>query len=348
MRIVVDVSPLALPRTGIGNYIRGSLAGLAEAAGDQHEVVAFAPTGPRGLRAIPAALAGIPVERKLVFLPLARAWRMAWSRLGRPPVERVVGRLDAFHFSDWMYPPQSGGVRSTTIHDLIPLRFPGDVHSRTRALHLPKYRNAARTCDLIFVNSRFTAGEVVDLLGVAEERVRVAHPGVDAVFGPEGGRSDLGRPYILAIDAPDPRKNLQTLVAAHRLLADPPALALAGAERPGEHVPLGYLADEELARCYRGASVFVYPSRFEGFGMPIVEAMASGTPVVASSHPSLDEACGDAALRADPDSPDEFAAAIEQAQADPGELVRRGLEHARGFTWQRAGRIQLEALVEAA
>ena len=342
MRIVVDVSPLALPRTGIGNYVRGSLVGLAHAAGGEHEIVAFAPTGPRGLRAIPRALDGIPVQRRLLVLPLARAWRTAWSRLGRPAVERVVGRLDAFHFSDWMYPSQRGGVRATTIHDLIPLRFPSGVHPRTRALHVPKYENAARTCDLIFVNSRFTGREVVELLGVAEERVRVAPPGVDAVFRPEGERADLGRPYVLGIQAPDPRKNVETLVAAHRLLDDRLRLALVGADG------LGYLSDVDLARHYRGATVFAYPSRFEGFGMPIVEAMACGTPVVASSHPSLDEACGDAAIRFDPDSPEELAAAIERAQEGRDELVTRGLDHARGFTWERAGRVQLDALVEAA
>jgi len=336
VRIVFDVSPLALPLTGIGNYHRGSLAGLAEAAGEEHEILAFAPTGPRGLRVIPRALVDIPVERKLLFLPLARLWRNAWSRTGWPPLERVVGRFDAFHFSDWMFPPQRGGVRSTMVHDLIPLRFPDWVHPTTFGLHSRKYENAARTCDVIFVNSEFTKREVVELLGVAEERVRVAYPGVDPIFRPNG---DPRGGYILAIGSREPRKNLETLVAAHRLLGGGLELVLAGGA--------GYVENEELAGIYRGAAVFVYPSRFEGFGMPVIEAMASGVPVVVSSHPSLDEACGDAALRADSDSPEEFAAAIDRAVADRDELVRRGLQHASRFSWSRTGRVFLDGLLEA-
>jgi glycosyltransferase involved in cell wall biosynthesis len=356
VRIVFDVSPLSHPRTGVGNYIRGSLAGLAHAAGGRHEIVAFAPTSPQGLRVIPSALAGIPVELRLRFLPFAHHWRMAWSRLGRPALERFLGRFDVLHFSDWMFPPQAGGVRSTMIHDLVPLRFPEWTTARTRSMHGSKYRNAARTCDVIFTNSAFTAREVTELLGVSPKRTRVAPPGVDDCFARDGDRAQLGRPYILSVATLEPRKNLDTLVRAYRLLDNGHALAVAGGEGWGEQPGLdvhgvqrlGFVSNQELARLYRGASVFVYPSRFEGFGIPIVEAMASGVPVVASSHPSMDEACGDAAVRVDPESAEALAAGISRALAERDELVRRGLAHARQFTWSRVGRIFLEAFEEAA
>jgi glycosyltransferase involved in cell wall biosynthesis len=353
VRIAFDVSPLSHPRTGIGNYIQGSLRGLAEVAGSEHEIVAFAPTSPQGKRNIPAALEGIPLDLRLRFLPFAHAWRQGWSRLGRPPVERFLGPIDVLHFSDWMYPPQRGGVRATTVHDLVPLRFPDWVHPRTRRMHGAKYRNAARTCDVIFVNSAFTKREVVELLGFPADRVRVAWPGVDERFRPEGTRADLGGPYLLTVATGEPRKNLATLVEARRLLDPELRLAVAGEQghggpvEAGERVVrLGYVSDERLAELYRGAAAFVYPSRFEGFGMPIVEAMASGVPVVASSHSSLDEACGEAAVRVDPERPEAMAAGIERALAERDELVRRGLEHARRFRWLETGRVFLQGYAE--
>jgi glycosyltransferase involved in cell wall biosynthesis len=352
VRIVVDVAPLSHQRTGVGNYIRGSLIGLAEASAGEHELIAFAPVSRRGRREIDSALAHVDVERRLPVVPAAHALRTLWSRAGRPPAERVLGAFDVFHFSDWMYPPQRAGVRSTMVHDLVPLHFPDWVHERTRRMHGAKYRHAAQTCDVVMVNSRFTGADVAETLGIPAAKIHVAHPGVDDGFTSTGERAELGRPYALTVATLEPRKNLATLLEAYRRLdGSELALAVAGAagwgDQPSLDTPgvlrLGYTPHEKLPDLYRGAAVFVYPSLFEGFGMPVVEAMACGVPCVVSSHASLDEACGDAAVRADPRDPDALADGIERALADRDELVQRGLAHARGFTWLANGRAHLAA-----
>jgi glycosyltransferase involved in cell wall biosynthesis len=332
MRIVVDVTPLSHPSTGVGNYIRGSLRGLAEAAAGEHEVVAFGPVSMRSRERLEKSLDGIPVDRRLVTVPpSARLWRTAWSRLGRPPVERLAGPLDVFHFSDWMYPRQRAGNRSTMIHDLVPLRFPAWVHPRTRRQNLAKYRHAAETCDVIVVNSEFTANDVAERLGFPRDRIVVAHPGVDERFTIVPSNTVLQGPgdYVLMLTPGDPRKNHANLAAAVELLPDLRLMA-------PEHVPY-----DELPALYREAAVFAYPSFFEGFGMPILEAMASGTAVVASSHPSLDEAAGDAAVRVDPESPESIAEGLERALAERDSLVAKGLEHAKRFTWRACGEAHL-------
>src|SRR5712691_11599381 len=186
MRIAFDVSPLSHPLSGVGNYIRGSLAGLVEAAGGRHEVVAFGPTSAVGKRAIPEALAGIDVETRIGFVPFAHGWRTAWSRLQWPPAERFLGPFDVLHFTDWMYPPQRAGLRATTIHDLVPLRFPAWTHRRTVRMHGAKYRHAARTAHVVLCNSQFTTHEVQQLLGVEPERTRVAYPAPADVFRADG------------------------------------------------------------------------------------------------------------------------------------------------------------------
>jgi glycosyltransferase involved in cell wall biosynthesis len=351
MRIAFDVSPLSHPLLGIGNYIQGSLGGLAEAAvAGGHEVVAFAPTSIRGPERIRSALAAIDVETRTWPLPFSHALRTSWSAVGHPAAERLLGRFDALHFSDWMYPPQRSGVRATTIHDLVPLHHPEWTTPRTRSMHGRKYRNAAATCDVVFVNSAYTGRDVTATLGVPPEWIRVAHPAPKDIYRADGTRADLDAPYVLTVATLEPRKNLQVLVEAHRLLGDDLELAVVGAEGWGEQPlldgprirRLGFLSDEELARLYRGAEVVAYPSRFEGFGIPVIEAMACGVPVVASAHESLDEACGDAAVRADPENPAAFAAAIERARSERQTLVARGLEHVKAFSWRSVGEIFLQ------
>ena len=342
MRIAIDVSPLSHPRTGIGNYLAALVHSLARR--QQTDVVAFAPTRPRGRRCILEALEGASVELCLVRVPYSHMVRQSWSRLGWPPLERFIGSVDVLHFSDWMYPPQRHGLRATTIYDLVPLHFPAWTTPRTRSMHTRKYESARTSCQMIVAISEYTALDIEENLGIDGDRLVIAYPSVHSRYAPDGPRAQSSRPYILAVSTLEPRKGLRELLAAYELLRarmpDPPTLTIAGASGWGEPLDLegddvrwiGYVSDDQLAELYRSAAVLAYPSSFEGFGLPIVEAMASGTPVVASRHPSVDEACGDAAFRCNPAEPESFVDALEQALAAGPASLEKGFTHAAQFS----------------
>jgi glycosyltransferase involved in cell wall biosynthesis len=246
------------------------------------------------------------------------------------------------------------------IHDVAALRHP-EAYSRTyvdyqrRVLPL-----LARSALMLVTVSEFARTELIDVLGAAPEHVAVIPGGVDERFSadadprPAAERYGLARPYALAVGTMSARKNLGVLEPAAAALSERGIdLVLAGSDRgylrgPGAGLRrLGYVADEHLPGLYAGARAFVMPSTYEGFGLPCLEAMASGTPVVAANAGALPETCGDGALLADPGEPGEFAEALvavacDEAVREP--LVQAGRRRAASFPWRRAAALTDAAL----
>jgi glycosyltransferase involved in cell wall biosynthesis len=250
------------------------------------------------------------------------------------------------------------------VHDLAPLREPAWFGRAYGAWHRLSLRRLAARAVLMLVPSRFVALELQELLGVQPERLRVAPPGLGAELSPAAGPRPTGleRPYVLAVGTDSTRKNLSML---DRLAAglDEAGLdtVIAGSDRSylrasatsagvdGRRARrLGYVEEAALPALYAHAEVLVMPSLYEGFGLPCIEAMACGTPVVAADRAALPEACGGAALLADPDDADAFAAALLEAAGPARErLVAAGLEHAAGFSWERSATLVDEAIETA-
>jgi glycosyltransferase involved in cell wall biosynthesis len=247
--------------------------------------------------------------------------------------------------------PLAAGNVALILHDVAPLREPGwyaPAYVRYQRALVPLLARRAR---LVLTVSEFSAGELRDLLGV---EARVVRGGVGPAFGPHadaaGARAAHGlaeRPYVLTVGSRTARKNLAALRAAGpRLAARGVDLVAAGGGRPQfraeDEVPglrhLGRVDDAELPGLYAGAAAFVLPSRYEGYGLPVLEAMACGTPVVAARAGALPEAAGDAARYADPDDPEAFADALEATLDDPEPQRAAGLARAAGRTWDATAR----------
>jgi glycosyltransferase involved in cell wall biosynthesis len=249
------------------------------------------------------------------------------------------------------------------VHDLAPLREPAWFGRAYGSWHRFALRRIAAGAVLLLVPSEFVAGELRELLGVEDDRLRVVPPGVGALLSPTAGPRPalLERPYVLALGTASARKNLELLDRLAPRLRDagfetviagsdrsylrvPPASA--GVEGPGAR-RLGYVEEADLPALYAHAEVFAMPSQYEGFGLPCVEAMACGTPVVAADRAALPEACGGAALLVDPDDPGGFAAALLKAAGPERErLVAAGRARAASLSWERSAELVDAAIDE--
>jgi glycosyltransferase involved in cell wall biosynthesis len=277
--------------------------------------------------------------RELAFGGPGRAAVLARELAWYPFALSALGGVDVLHCPTYYGPLRPRVPLVVTVHDLAVLRHPQAFPRWTRTFvprFVPFVLGAAAR---VIVVSEFTRTELRELLGVADEKIRVVPNGVDEVFRPDGPAAE--GEYALAVGTVEPRKNLPRIADAARRAGV--RLRAVGAHGWGEVrldgiAWLGRVGDEELARLYRGASVLVYPSLYEGFGIPVLEAMACGTPVVTSAGGATEEVAGGAAVLVDPLDAGSIAAGIEDALSRQDELRAHGLERARAFTWAETAR----------
>jgi glycosyltransferase involved in cell wall biosynthesis len=341
VRVGLDATPLLGVRTGIGRYTADLLAALAPGP-DELVATAFTLRGRGGLVVPP------PVQVRARPVP-ARLLQAAWARGPFPPVELLTGRLDVFHATNFVLPPLRRAAGVVTVHDLAFLRLPSTVSAasaRYRAL-VPRSVRRAR---VVVTPSRAVADQVREAYAteLGATPVQVVPHGVDprwAAAQPADAalRARLGLPsaYVLFVGTLEPRKDLRTLLGAHRRLPDAPPLVLVGPPGWGEQVDVsgvvtpGFVGDDDLRRVVAGASALVLPSRDEGFGLTLLEALAAGTPVVASDLPVLREVGGAAVAYAPVGDAEGFAAALAAVLAFAGDPALRRAQ-AAGFSWQRS------------
>jgi glycosyltransferase involved in cell wall biosynthesis len=306
----VDISPLVQTRAGTARHVRGLLGALRGRPGLELELLSFGGSGRIS-----------SVVRDAIWYPLG--------------LRRRARGLDVLHCTTFRGAPRTGAPVVLTVHDLALLRYPEAFPRWHRLYGQTALRTTLRAADAVVAVSEFTKGEIVELTGISPERIRVVPNGVDTVFTREGPAADGD--YVLTVATLEPRKNLGRAVEAARLAGV--ELRVVGARGwGGVDVPgwVGELPDPELAALYRGARCLLYPSLYEGFGLPVVEAMACGTPVVTSLGGALEEVAGDAAVLVDPLDVQALAEGIATADARREELVARGLARSRVFTWTRA------------
>lgn len=312
--------------------------------------------------AAPSYRPGVPVHR----LPLARPWLYeAWLRLGWPLVESVTGVVDVCHATA-LVPAPSRAPLVVTVHDLAFLRWPDRFTRHGVRMMRRSLERIRRDADLVLCSSRATVSDVADA-GIDADRIRHVPLGVDPITVTDDEVARVRRAYalpdrfVLFVGTLEPRKNLHRLARAVSRLDDPLPLVVAGADGWGEVRVglgadadavrfLGFVPDADLGPLYAAATVFAYPSEWEGFGLPVAEAMSAGTPVVTSRGTSTEEVAGGAAVLVDPVEVDDIARGLTEA-LDPVGRDRRvaaGRARAAELTWDATAEATLAAYREVA
>ncbi|MBD7920206.1 glycosyltransferase family 4 protein [Cellulomonas sp. Sa3CUA2] len=357
MRVILDATPLLGRRTGIGRYVRELVGALRAGSPVADLDLGLSTWTWRGGR-----LTDLPPGTHQVGRPVpARVLQSAWRRIDVPTAEQLYGALDVFHGTNFVSAPTRRAAEVLTVHDLTFLDLPTTVAPASLAYRDLVPRALDRGAHVV-TPTLHVAEAVRARYGLPADRVTATPLGVDASwFGPQGPSPVPHDDYVVFVGSLDPRKNLPRLLEAHRELRaqDPgtPDLVLAGpagrepgiADAPGVHVA-GWLDDASLRALVAGARALVLPSLDEGFGLPVLEALAAGRPVVAADIPSLREVGGDQVELADPTDTASIAAAVARAVAADDDAAARDARRARAslYTWARCARATLAVYERAA
>ena len=325
MRVAMDVSPLVQTRAGTARYLESLMRELRA----RDDVTLTTRAFGRSDRASTLA-------RDAVWYPFL---------LGRED------DADVLHCPTYRGPMRSRVPLVVTVHDLAIFRHPEAFNRWTRAYSPRVVPRVLATAQRVIAVSEFTRQELIELLRVPDEKIRVVPNAVGDEFT-NVGEAEKGD-YVLAVGTLEPRKNLARLVEAvqrtKRELRVVGARGWGGVEIGGNGVRwLGEVSDKQLARLYRGAACVAYPSLYEGFGIPVLEAMACGAPVVTTRGTAMEEVADGAAVLVDARDPAEIATGIERAATDRDELVVRGLERASQFRWDAVAAATVQVYREAA
>ena len=359
LRVGIDGRAFTSPAAGVRRYV-AELCPALLALGEPIEIVALG-----------GSAAAIPSGLSQVAEPWHPPTNLGWTLVGLTRAA-ARARVDLIHAPAYTAPLWGAAPTVVTIHDVSYERHPEWYPYRRDWLRRAFYRSSARAAAHILTDSEFSRQEIAEAYAIPPDRVTVAPPGVSGAFAPGPSTVPLPdrvtTPYVLHVGDLHERRNLtvaiDALASARPRLQQPLSLVLAGVDRgvgaqlderaAAAAVPLirlGPVDDATLLALYRGAGALVYPSRYEGFGLPALEALATGTPVIASRAASIPEVVGQAGLLLDPDKPSAWADAIVQVMTDAAEQTRMrnaGVSRAAAFTWARTARITLDVYRQVA
>jgi glycosyltransferase involved in cell wall biosynthesis len=364
VRILVDYRPALRERTGVGEYIHQLTRAYTAAYRD--EVLLFTSSWKdRPARNVADQIGGRVIDRRIPV----RILNYLWHRLEWPPAEMLAGDIDVTHSAHPLLMPARSAAQIVTIHDLFFLTHAQDTGAEIRRDYPVLAASHARRADAVITSTQYGKSQISERLGVASERIYVCPPGAPKwrTLGRQPNTPSDG--CILFVGTLEPRKNVGVLLDAYERLLERrrelPRLVLAGrgtdaaskwlarinsTPLSGHVTHIGYVDEQAREDLYRSARVLLMPSLDEGFGLPALEAMSAGVPVIVSSRGSLPEVVQDAGAQVDPSDTDALAAALERAVFDQTwalHAAQAGLDRARSFTWTESARTLHRAYTEA-